>query len=320
MVEKGIPGNQITVIAQHLPGDRSTYYSSPWAGGNFSCISPEDKDTLLYDKYTYTNLHRIQEKLGGPTCGLDTLPTTEYWEFEPSKEKMLSLSSYLRNLKIIPQSAFPSGVVYGISFETWNFNCPKFLEAMKSYLESYGIIFLRRELKYIDESSSPKTKVIFNCTGIGAHKIGGVEDMSIYPVRGQVVIIKAPHVKENRFRWGDNSATYIIPRPFSQGHVVLGGFVQKNNWSGDTFSFETEDILRRTTELLPKILDKPLEIVGIASGLRPYREGGVRIEKEKSKSGKLIIHNYGAGGYGYQAGFGMADRATEFLISSSSKL
>ncbi|GMF06424.1 unnamed protein product [Ambrosiozyma monospora] len=116
-------------------------------------------------------------------------------------------------------------------------------------------------------------------------------------------------------RWGDDYATYIIPRPFSNNELILGGFLQKDNWTGNTFANETEDIIKRTTALLPKILDRPLDILKVAAGLRPSRHGGVRIELEDAGEDKVLIHNYGASGYGYQAGFGMSFKAVQLLVS-----
>jgi D-amino-acid oxidase len=46
-----------------------------------------------------------------------------------------------------------------------------------------------------------------------------------------------------------------------------------------------------------------------AAGLRPSRMGGARIERENLPGKGCVIHNYGAGGTGYQAGMGMAEDA-----------
>lgn len=306
--EAQVQPSKITVIAKHMPGDQSIDYTSPWAGGNFSCISPNDKDTLAYDKYTYQHLPDIQAKLGGPTCGLDMKPSTEYWDTYPGDEKIDSLKAYLKDFKVISKSDLPAGVQFGITFTTWNFNCPVFLSNFKNYLVKLGVVFIQRELTHISQAYLPYTKVVMNCSGIGAFSLNGVKDDKVYPTRGQVVVIKAPHIQQNKMRWGDDYATYIIPRPHSQDQLVLGGFLQKDNWTGDTFEGQTEDIIKRTTALLPEILDKPLEIIRVAAGLRPSRHGGARIELEVAEN-KYVVHNYGASGYGYQAGFGMSSKA-----------
>lgn len=71
--------------------------------------------------------------------------------------------------------------------------------------------------------------------------------------------------------------------------------------------------MERTTTLLPELLTGGMEVLAAFSGLRPSREGGTRIERtsiqlDSSKSG-ILVHNYGAGGTGFQAGFGMAKEA-----------
>lgn len=309
-----VPGSKIRVIAEYLPGDSSINFTSPWAGGNFSCISPNDQDTLAFDKFTYLNLEKILAELG-PRCGLAMKPSTEFWDVYPGDVKINSLKTYLKDFKVISRSSLPDGVAFGISYKTWNFYCPFFLSNLKRYLMRHGVTFERQKLTHISQAYLPHTEAVFNCTGIGSFSISGIKDTKVYPTRGQVLVVNAPHVQENRMRWGEDYATYIIPRPDSKGQVILGGFLQKDNWTGDTFEEESKDILLRTTTLLPKILDKPIEIIGTAAGLRPSRHGGARIQAD-IVDGKLLIHNYGAGGYGYQAGLGMSKKAVELYLEN----
>lgn len=53
---------------------------------------------------------------------------------------------------------------------------------------------------------------------------------------------------------------------------------------------------------------KELSILRHGVGLRPMRQGGPRVEKERVR-GVWTVHNYGHGGYGYQASYGSADAA-----------
>lgn len=316
--------SHIKVIAEFMPGDESINYTSPYAGGNFSCITGDDAPTLQYDKFTYQNLGALQRKLGGPECGLDRFPSSEYWDEQPSQAKISSLKSYLSDYQEVPSAQLPHGVAFGIKFTTWNFNCPKFLKALQQYLKRQGVNFEKRKITHVSQAFAHGTKVVFNCTGIGARKLGGVEDTNVYPTRGQVVVVKAPHIKENAMRWGADYATYIIKRPYSHDQLILGGFLQKDDWTADTLQDQTDDILQRTTKLLPKILAanpggpnfSDLEILRVAAGLRPSRHGGARIEKTVSE-GKVLVHNYGASGYGYQAGLGMAAKAVGLALGRS---
>lgn len=76
-----------------------------------------------------------------------------------------------------------------------------------------------------------------------------------------------------------------------------------------TYSYETESILDRTKDLSPEVReDEHLEVLAAFSGLRPSRHGGTRVERELL-AGRVVVHNYGAGGTGFQAGYGMAIEA-----------
>lgn len=55
-------------------------------------------------------------------------------------------------------------------------------------------------------------------------------------------------------------------------------------------------------------------MLAVVAGLRPSREGGARVEREKvvvHGHERALVHNYGAGGTGFQAGYGMAYDAVE---------
>lgn len=327
LLEKGVQGNEITVLAEYLPGDESINYTSPYAGGNFSCITGDDPETLEFDKYTYTNLHKVQKAIGGKTKGLDRYPSAEYWDQTPSQVKIQSLSSYLDNYEV--NKNLPQGSEFGIKFLAWNFNCPQFIANFQKYLESQGVRFIRKKLTHIAQAYYDSTKFVFNCTGNGAKTLGGVEDSRVYPTRGQVVVIRAPHIMENVLSWGDDrEPTYIIKRPYLGDQLILGGYFQKDDWTAATLKEQTADVLKRTTTLYPKILEEnpygkkieDLQILRVAAGLRPCRHGGARIEKEVVGHGKFLIHNYGASGYGYQAGYGMANKATDLALGRSTKL
>lgn len=356
LVEQG-RGKDLVYIAEYLPGDQSGQYTSPWAGGNFSCISASDPRTLKYDELSFRNLDRIRKRYGDE-AGLDRLKSREYWaEVPPPDAKFNSLKSYIPDLRVLPKAELPEKAVFGVEYTTYNFNSPMFIKWLAGYISGHGATFIRRKVSGIDEAFETTASVtgfspnvLFNCTGLGAQTLGGVQDKNVYPARGQVVVIRAPHINENRCLWAPDYATYVIPRPQTfvdtdigkspgekratrkgnVGHVVLGGFLQPNNYSTDTYGSETYDILHRTTALYPELLRDPatgrlkkiqeLEIVREAAGLRPSRKGGVRIEAQRWGSGRVVIHNYGAGGTGYQSGLGMAMESIRLFRAEEKKL
>lgn len=125
----------------------------------------------------------------------------------------------------------PEDARFGVSFTTLTVNAPQHLQYLHQRLrDEYGVSFVRRRLLNVQSAFlSPATRVVFNCTGNGARTLRGVEDLACYPTRGQVVLTKAPNVTKNIMRHGKDYETYIIPRPGSNGNVVLGGYMQKGN-------------------------------------------------------------------------------------------
>lgn len=118
---------------------------------------------------------------------------------------------------------------FGITCTTFIINAPKHIEYLYNLLRNqYGVRFIRKKLPHVNAGYvSPSTKIVFNCTGIAARTFPGVEDAKVFPTRGQVVLVKAPRVKEIAMIHGNGYETYIIPRPGSNGNVVLGGYMQK---------------------------------------------------------------------------------------------
>lgn len=108
-------------------------------------------------------------------------------------------------------------------------NAPAHIEYLYRILkEQHGVRFIRQKLSSLQDAfASPSTKVVFNCVGMMAQTFPGVEDKDCYPTRGQVLLTRAPHVHTNMMRHGKDYETYVIPRPGSNGNVVLGGYMQK---------------------------------------------------------------------------------------------
>ncbi|KAG9258125.1 uncharacterized protein F5Z01DRAFT_670775 [Emericellopsis atlantica] len=309
-------GRSISVLAEYLPGDTAVAYTSPWAGCNFSAISGTDANAIRWDKAGYEFLRGIEATVGDKSFVKRT-PSTEMWDDVVPHDKIKAMSEYLENFRIIPSEKLPKGVVFAVSFTTVTINAPKFMEYLHARLQNeYGVRFQRQKIDHIASAFTPSTRIVFNCTGNAARSLGGVEDPKCYPTRGQVVLVRAPSVKRNMMRHGLDHETYIIPRPGTSGHVILGGYMQKGNNDGSTYKSETESILERTRGLSKDLRAGQLEILATVAGMRPSREGGARIEREQRAvhgQQRALVHNYGAGGTGFQAGFGMALEAVQHV-------
>ena len=118
---------------------------------------------------------------------------------------------------------------------------------------------------------------------------------------------------------------YVMTRG-AGGGSILGGTYQIGNWDGKVDDSTTERILRRAVKNVPALIAespkadvedwKKLTVVRAGVGLRPAREGGVRIESEliAGKAWKgWVVHNYGHGGYGYQSSWGCAQQVAKLV-------
>jgi len=70
-----------------------------------------------------------------------------------------------------------------------------YLPYLKGQCFKQGVTFKRGVVSHISDAASlhhsgKKADVIINCTGLLARKLGGVMDLSVVPVRGQVVVVR----------------------------------------------------------------------------------------------------------------------------------
>ncbi|KAJ0103974.1 FAD dependent oxidoreductase [Diaporthe amygdali] len=327
LAKKGY-GQSITVVAEYFPGDTSSSYTSPWwanpqtryclkavlltrirAGCNFSAISGTDANALRWDRLGYEHLSELADK-SPQEAYVHWTPSTELWDQQVPRDKIQHMSEYLKDFRVLDESELPEGVQFAASFTTLTVNAPQHIKYLQQRLQNeYGVRFVRHKLLSIEAAYGPSTKVVFNCTGLASATLLGVADPKCYPTSGQVVLVRGPHIHTNMMRHGLHYETYVIPRPGSNGNAILGGYMQKGVSDGSTYALETQSILARARDLSPEVRLQEPEVLAVFSGLRPSREGGARVEREEvmvNGQSRVLVHNYGAGGTGFQAGYGMA--------------
>ncbi|EFI26802.1 D-amino-acid oxidase [Coprinopsis cinerea okayama7 len=347
-------GYRVLILADTLPSDpKSIAYTSQWAGAHH-VYSAREENGLQYklEQATFDTMWKKSEPGSEAEECFLRVPQTEYFFDEASEIKPLRS---MPNFKYLEQDSLIPGAKLGVSFTTLTIDTPIYLNYLLSRFLANGGKILRGSVQHINQvieagarifaggttvghSADPPVAVI-NCTGLGARFLGGVEDKSVYPVRGQTVLVRAPWVRFGRTTYRDDTGawTYIIPRRSSD--VIVGGTRARDDWFPKPRPETTEDILRRGLELCPELAPpearlggrKPTledvmpHVVGEGCGLRPAREGGVRIETEWTEDiggrGRVpIIHNYGHGGAGFQASWGSSVVVLELLEEALSQL
>ncbi|KAJ3853671.1 D-amino-acid oxidase [Lentinula lateritia] len=258
----------------------------------------------------------------------------------------LGLPTQFRQLR---PDELASGAVQGFACTAVTFDIPRYLPYLLARFTSGGGSIIRGSVAHIQQvleggttlfainslrKPSPPDAVIL-CVGLGARFLGGIEDKDVIPVRGQTVLLRAPWVRTMpvlRDLKDGAMPPYVIPR--KGGDVIVGGTYHPNDWYPHPRPEITEHILARGLKLCPDLAPpeiraereptvddlRPL-ILDVGVGFRPYRNGGVRVGVEwmdssplKDKGKKIpVVFNYGHGGNGYQAAWGSAIIALEYL-------
>lgn len=108
---------------------------------------------------------------------------------------------------------------------------PEYLKYLATRFKSMGGEIEKRKVKALRDVVSGSTgplSLIVNCTGLGSASLSEVKDQAVYPVRGQLCLIRAPWMTYGKTFIGQGSTSYSIPR--SSGIVVLGGTREADDW------------------------------------------------------------------------------------------
>ena len=94
------------------------------------------------------------------------------------------------------------------------------------------MVFKRGVLKHICEAAKvgvhhkdSVADVIINCTGLSAGKLGGVEDKTVFPIRGQITLVRNESDAMYSISGTDDGPEdlgYIMTRA-AGGGTILGG-------------------------------------------------------------------------------------------------
>jgi len=148
------------------------------------------------------------------------------------------------------------------------------------------------------EDISREFDLLINCAGIGAREL--VQDIDLEPHRGQVAIVPKIDNLSCAIVCDDPPLMYAIPRT---NDCVCGGTNEvSDNLDADPTT--TAHILDECSRVL-KIENPP--VLAERVGLRPFRKPGVRLERDRLRDGRTVIHNYGHGGSGFTLSWGCAE-------------
>ncbi len=277
--------NVMIITRDLLPNLTSAVAGAYWYGGElathssrhrWSSISLEEYLRLAAGDYCGVSTFRMLEVFGSP------VPDPWFKDVIPSFERVAS-------------SDLRAGYADGYWMEIPIVETPRYLNYLVDRFRQNGGVIQQRAITDLSELAD-NHPLIVNSTGVYARHVA--HDEQVYPLRGQVIKVEAPHIRDAFM--DDDSFTYILPR---KDGCVLGGISQKDNWNLNVDPAVSEDILVRCEQALPGIRQAP--IIAELVGLRPGRYE-VRLEREQLTDDCTVIHNYGHGGIGFTLSWGCA--------------
>jgi D-amino-acid oxidase len=193
----------------------------------------------------------------------------------------------------------PTGYADAWSFTSPVIDMPIYLQWLRARFAGLGGTVTRISMSSLPVSDDA---VVVNCTGLGARRLAGDED--VRPVRGQVVVVDGVDLDH---WWVDATGpTYVVPR---ERTVIVGGTDEQGEWSRTPSPETATEILQRASRLVPELAGA--NVVGHRVGLRPVRPS-VRLD---AKDG--VIHCYGHGGAGVTLSWGCADEVSHLVAEHS---
>lgn len=228
-----------------------------------------------------------------------------HWEASSARKDPPRYLEVMQGFKEFVFPNVPGGYAYGWRYETFFIDMSVHLPWLEKLLRKSGVNFVpvsASRFNRLDDLTFLEEEIIFNCTGLGAGKL--CDDPSVYPIKGQVVLI-GPIADMD---WSISAdGFYIYPR---KNDTVLGGTTE-HHIDSDTNDAAVTQVLLRANKRIRQTLSLG-DVLELRCGLRPYREFGVRLEKE-TRNSKTIIHNYGHGGSGVTLAPGSSKMAVDLI-------
>ncbi|KAI9166361.1 D-amino-acid oxidase-like protein [Paramyrothecium foliicola] len=318
--------NTVTVVAKHMPGDYDIEYASPWAGANIMPMATVENSR--WERRTWPELKRLAMEV--PEAGIhlqkghiyrrekDSSVLGGLFQKDPWFKDIFDGYRELRADEVIP------GHDSGCEVISACINTAMYLPWLQGQCLKYGVVFQRAVLTNIREAKNSShtgdpADVVINCTGLGSLRLGGVEDYTMAPARGQIVLVRNeihPMTTTSGTDDGPTELLYTMQRA-AGGGTIIGGTYDLGNWESTPDPNIAIRMMQRAVKAHPQLTRgrgiEGLSVIRHGVGLRPYRHGGVRIDAEQLDGSTWLIHNYGHSGWGYQGSYGCAERVVELV-------
>ncbi|KAG4027198.1 hypothetical protein MFRU_032g00640 [Monilinia fructicola] len=303
----------LTLVAAHLPGDRSPHYCSPWAGADWRSHASrdvEDERVRGWEEVTYRRWVEMigESKEGGKSTSRSGAALVEsvyftgrgyaggdggavdergvWWRDLVGGYRDLDVDGDGGPVAGFPRGELGRGIERGVRFQGVCLDVDVYLGYLLRRVEELGAVVVRAEI----ETDGGLEGVVRSARRVLLE--GGRGDVD--------VLVNCAGLAAGKFVGGlrrrscfrtlvddlgerGDELLYVIPRPGS-GTSVVGGCKQKNNWDPTPDHALTERILERVKSAgwAEEFTNEKgeIEVLDILVGFRPGREGGTRVEVE----------------------------------------
>jgi D-amino-acid oxidase len=215
--------------------------------------------------------------------------------------KRLSVATALRAVAHRPQAgshSFRSGFALTVPL----MDTTIYLDYVANrFVAAGGSITSNTQLEKLEDVDS-KFDLVINCAGIGAREL--VHDRHLEPHRGQVAVVPIIDGLSCAIVCDDAPLMYAIPRT---NDCVFGG----TNEVSDNLAADCATTSKIVAECSCVLSIETPRVLAERVGLRPFRKSGVRLESDRLRDGRAVIHNYGHGGAGFTLSWGCAREVLE---------
>jgi len=293
---------KVTIISEKFYNE-TTSYGSGGLWEPYQILGTPDDKINQWGKDAFDHFLELYNSPYGSEAGVQLL--TAYNLLEEDQELIIpSWKDIVFNFQVLSNDdlqkmSLPKRFVKGFTFGTLVIDQKYYMRYMTNELHKMGIKFIQQKVDRIEELYNSNYDVIINCTGLGSYTL--LDDSLMYPIRGQVLRVKAPWM--NNVWFFGSPTRYIIPNVDA---VVIGGTAQKGNWDTNSSREDINSILDDVYDVFPSMQNAIIESTW--AGLRPGRTP-VRLESETIKTNNkdiLLVHCYGHGGSGITLAMGCA--------------
>lgn len=339
-------GHEVSIIAQHLPGDQNIEYTSPKAGAFYIPLTKRsDTDKRKeYDLMSYKEVFKLHDtRVESGILKVKARVLVDITEKKEAEEYIKYGGPWWKDVvdgfRILDSSEFPTKkILFGFEYDSFVITPVHYLHFLLFECIKMGLRYRRHTItkladalsRFIEKDGSfGKGDLVINCTGIGSRQLVP-EDTKQVAIKGQTILVEnnvpfltAVDIKDPDF---PDETVYVIPR--REGGTLINGIYSYHNNSTHLDDDLTQRIMKRLLIYAPELVDTNykdnpthLKIVSHNIGIRPGRFESPRVEFEKV-DGVNCIHNYGSGSSGYIQSFGVCQIVIDLINKyySGSKL